>query len=165
VAEERGQHRRSGFSELHNTSNGDHRQRVDVRGGGDEHGGDGDKRGSDADRESRTGGANDHNAACQPDSDRRTDGDVRGSGGRDSAARLPVAEECSQHLRGHLSQLYDSSNDDHRQRIDVRGGGDEHGGDGDKRGSDADRESRTGGANDYDATGEPDSDGGANSHV
>jgi hypothetical protein len=51
VAEERGEHGGGHVSELHDASNGDDRQRLDVPSSSDEHGGDGDERGSDADRE------------------------------------------------------------------------------------------------------------------
>ena len=47
------------------------------------------------------------------------DGDVHGGGGRDGAARLPVAEERSEHRGGDGDELHDASNGDDRQRIDV----------------------------------------------
>ena len=58
------------------------------------------------------GGADDHDAAGEPDGDGGTDGDVHGGGWRDSAAELPVAEERGEHQRGDGDQLYDASNND-----------------------------------------------------
>ena len=59
-----------------------------------------------------SGSANDHDAASEPDSDGRTDGDVHGGGGRDGAAELPVAEERSEHRGGDGEQLHDASDGD-----------------------------------------------------
>ncbi len=120
MAEERGEHRGGNGSELYDTSNGDVRQRIDVRGGGEQHGGDHHERGGDADSECGSGGADDHDAAGESDGDGGADGDVHGGGGGDSAARLPVAEERREHRGGHFSELYDAGNGDDGQRIDVR---------------------------------------------
>ena len=81
----------------------------------------------DADGECGGGGADDHDAAGEPDSDGRADGDVHGGGRRDGAAELPVAEERSEHRGGDGEQLHDTGNGDDRQRIDIPRGGDEHG--------------------------------------
>src|SRR5258706_133903 len=165
VAEEWSEHRGGDFNELYDAGDHDFRQRIGVRGSGDEHGRDGDERVSDTDGEPGTGSANDHHATSEPDSDGGTDGDVYGDGGRNGAAHLPVAEEWSEHRGGDFNELYDAGDHDFRQRIGVRGSGDEHGRDGDERVSDTDGECGTGSANDHHATSEPDSDGGTDGDV
>src|SRR5207247_10948265 len=75
VAEERGQHRGSDSSELHDPGNHDFGQRIRVPSGGDEHGRDGDERLSDTDCESGTGSAGDLDAARESDGDGGADGD------------------------------------------------------------------------------------------
>jgi hypothetical protein len=165
VAKERGEHCRSDSGKLHNAGDGDSRQRLDVRGGGNEHGGDSDEQCGDTDSEPGAGSADDHDGTSEPDSDSRADGDIYGGSGRDGTARLPVAEERSEHHGSKLSELHDTSNGDLRQRLDVRGGGNEHGGDSDEHGSNVDGEPGTGGADDHDTAGEPDSDGGTDGDV
>ena len=85
----------------------------------------------------------------------------RCGGGRDSTARLPVAEERSEHRGGDGDKLHDAGNGDDGQRIDVPCGGEQHGGDGDEQRGHADGECRGGGADDHHAAGEPDGDGGS----
>ena len=133
VAEERGEHRGGDGDELHDARNGDDRQRIDVRCGGEQYGRDGDEQRGHADGECRGSSADDHHAAGESDGDGGSDGDVHGGGGRDSAARLPVAEERSEHRRGDGDELHDARNSDDGQRIDVRCGGEQHGRDGDER--------------------------------
>ena len=120
VAEERGEHRGGDGDELHDAGNGDDRQRIDVRCGGEQHGGDGDQRGGHADGECGGSGADDHDAAGEPDGDGGTTATFTVVAGRDSAARLPVAEERSEHRGSDGDELHDASNSDDRQRIDVR---------------------------------------------
>src|SRR6266581_4129746 len=165
VAEERGEHQRGDSSELHDPGNHDFRQRVSVRGGGDEHRGDGNEQCGDTDGESGPGSPHDHHAAGEPGGDGGTDGHVHGGGDRHSTARLPVAEERSQHRGSDSGELHDPGNHDFRQRIGVRGGGDEHGRYGDQRLSDTDGESSAGSAGNHEPAGEPDGDGGADGHV
>src|SRR6266852_3587781 len=165
MAEERGEHRGSHGGKLHDTSHGDLRQRIDVPSGGDEYGGNGYERGSDADGECGSGSADDHDTTGESDGDGGSDGDVHGSGGRNSTARLPMAEERGEHRGSHGGKLHDTSHGDLRQRIDVPSGGDEYGGYGDERGSDADGECGSGSADDHDTTGESDSDGGSDGDV
>src|SRR5258708_19242489 len=73
-----------------------------------------------------SGGVDDQSAASESDGNRGTDGNVHGGGGRDSAARLPVAEERSEYCGSDFSELHDAGYDDLGQWIDVRCGGDEH---------------------------------------
>ena len=114
-------------SELHDTSNSDDGQRIDVRCGGEQHSGKCDERGGDTDGERGGGGANDHDAAGEPDGDGGTDGDVHGGGRRDGAAELPMAEERGEYRGGDGEQLYDARDGHDGQRIDIPSGGDEHG--------------------------------------
>src|SRR5258708_15255607 len=135
------------------------RERVDVRCGGKQHGGDGDEGSGDADSEYGCSGAHNHDAASEPDSDSGTDGELRGDGGGYGAAKLPVAEERSEHRWGNYSELHDGGDNDFRQRIDVRCGGEQHGRDGDEFGGDADGEYGCSGAHNNDGASEPDGDG------
>ncbi len=127
VAEERGERNWSHVSELHDTGNDDGGWRVDVPGGGEQHGGNGDQRGGDTDGERNSIGADDHDAARKSDSDGRTDSDVYGSCDGHGAARLPVAEERGQRNGSHGGELHDTGNNDGGQRVDIRGGGEQHG--------------------------------------
>ena len=161
VAEERSEHRGSDGDELHDARNGDDGQRIDVRCGGEQHGGDGDQRAATL---TVNAAAVAPTITTQPVNQTVTagaDGDVHGGSGRDSAARLPVAEERSEHRGGDGDELHDAGNGDDRQRIDVRCGGEQHGGDGDEQRGHADGECGGGGADDHDAAGEPDGDGGS----
>src|ERR1700674_4227200 len=144
VAEERGEHHGGHFGELHDTGNGDDRQRIDVRCGSEQHGRNGDERGGAADGARGSRGTRGARPASEPDGDGGTDGDFHGGGGRNRAAELPVAEERSEHRRSHFGELHDTGNGDDRQWIDVPSGGDEHGRDGDQRSSDADGEPAAG---------------------
>src|SRR5439155_1093454 len=130
---ERGQHHGSDSGELRDPGNDDSGQRIGVRGGGDEHGGDGDERFSDADGESGPGGARNHHATGEPDGDGGTDGHVYGHRDRDGAAPTLFRSERGQHRGSDSGELRDPGDDDFGQRIGVRGGGDEHGGDGNER--------------------------------
>jgi len=91
------------------------------------------------------GASDDHDSTGEPESDGGADGDVHGSGGRDSAPQLSVAEERGERRRCNLSELHDSGNNDIRQWIDFRRGGEQHGGDGDECDRDADGECGFGG--------------------
>ena len=165
MAEERSEHRRSHGGELHDASDDDFRQRIDVPSGGDEHGRYGDKYGSDTDREPSAGSADDHHATSESDGDGGTDGDVHGGGSRNGSAELSVAEERSEYRRSHGSELHDTGDDDFRQRIDVRCGGRERGGHGDEQCGDADGERSARTANDHDSADGPDSHSGTGSDV
>src|SRR4029077_19303050 len=165
VAEEHSEYRRGDSGKLYDGADGDSRQRLDVRGGGNEHGGDGNEQCSDVDGDPGAGGADDHGGTREPDRDRRTNGDVHGGGGRDGTAWLPVAEEHSEYRRGDSGKLYDGADGDSRQRLDVRGGGNEHGGDGNEQCSDVDGEPGAGGADDHGGTREPDGDRRTNGDV
>ena len=165
MAEERGEHRRRHGGELHNASDGDPGQWINIQGGGEQHGRNGDERSGYADGECCSGSSFDHDTAGEPDANGRTDGDVHGGGGRNSTAELPVAEERSEPCGGHGGELHDASNDDHRQRIDLRCGREQHRGDGDERKGYADGECCSRSTHDHDAAGKPDGDGGADSDV
>src|SRR5260370_9537052 len=138
MAEERGEHCWSYRRELHDAVNDDVRQRFDFRCGGQEDGGDGDEGGGDAGGECGPSGTHNHESASESDSDGRAGSDVRSGCGRDSAARLPMAEERGEHCWSYRRELHDAVNDDVRQRFDLRCGREQHGGDGDERCGDAD---------------------------
>jgi hypothetical protein len=53
-----------------------------------------------------------HGGASEPDRDGRTDGLVHGSGRRDRAAKLPVAEERSRAQRRNIALLCDPGNNE-----------------------------------------------------
>jgi hypothetical protein len=114
VAEERGEHRGSDGSELHDPGNHDSGQRVGVRGGGEQLCRDGDERFRDTDGESGAGSAGDFDATGESDSDGGTDGDVHGGGDRDRAIELSVAEERGEHRGSDSGELHDTGNDDGR---------------------------------------------------
>ena len=61
VAEERREYRRSYGNQLHHTGNDHVGQWIDIRRGGEQHGGNGDQRSGDADGERCSGRALDHN--------------------------------------------------------------------------------------------------------
>src|SRR5690348_395438 len=165
MAEERSEHRGSDGNELHDTSDGDDGQRVNVPCGGDKYSGDSDEQRSDADGECCNGSADDHDAAGESDGDGRTDGDVHGGGGRDRATELPMAEERSEHRGSDGDELHDASDGDDGQRVNVPCGGDKYSGDSDEQRSDADGECCNGSADDHNAAGEPDGDGGTDGDV
>ena len=165
VAEERREHRRSYGSQLHHAGNRHVRQWIDIRCGGEQHGGNGDQRSRDADGESCSGRALDHNLTHESDCDSGTDSDLHGGCGRNSTAQLPVAEERREHRRSYCSQLHHAGNRHVRQWIDIRRGGEQHGGNGDQRSCDADGESCPGRALDHNLTHESDCDGGTDSDL
>ena len=76
-----------------------------------------------------------------------------------------MAEERSEHRGSGGQQLHHAGDSDDRQWIDVRCGGEQYGGKRDEQCSDVDGERGGGSANDYDAAGEPDGDGGADRNV
>src|SRR5207244_7928360 len=104
------------------------RQRTAVCRGGDQHGRNGDYRGSDADGERGAGSANDHDGAGESDGDGGTDGELRGGGGGNGAAELPVAEERCEHRGGQASQLVGDGDSASNERRDDTRGGQERGG-------------------------------------
>src|SRR5258708_5341303 len=165
VAEERSEYCGSDFSELHDAGYDDLGQWIDVPSGGDEHSGNGNERNRDADGESGSGGADDHRADSESDGNSGTDGDVHGGGGRNSAARLPVAEERSEYCGSDFSKLHDAGYDGLGQWIDVRCGGDEHGRNGNERNRDTDGECGSGGTDDQHAASESDGNRGTDSNV
>src|SRR5258708_6329142 len=133
--------------------------------GGDRHSWNGKERKRDTGGDSCSGGADDHRAASESDGNRGTDGNVHGGGGRDSAARLPVAEERSEYCGSDFSELHDAGYDDLGQWIDVRCGGDEHGRNGNERNRDTDGECGSGGTDDQHAASESDGDSGTDGNV
>ena len=165
MAEERSEHRGSDVGELHDAGNSDHGQWIDVRRESEQHGGKHDQHHSHADGERGGGCADDYDAAGESDGDGRADGDVWSGGGRDGAAELPVAEERAEHRGSDVGELHDAGNSDHGQWIDVRRGGEQHGGKRDEQSGDADGERGGGCADDYDAAGESDGDGRTDSDV
>ncbi len=112
MAEERSKHCWSDLSELHDAGDDDGGQRLDIRGGGNEHSRHGDERGGDADGEPGASSADDHDATGESDGDGGADGDVHGGGGRDRTAELPVAEERREHRRSDFSKLHHAGDDD-----------------------------------------------------
>jgi hypothetical protein len=140
VEEERREHRWCDVEQLHHAGNYDFGQWINVRSGSDEHCRDGDEFGGDVDGEPGTGGADDHHAARESDGDCGTGGDVRGGGEWNCTAQLPVAEERRGDLWRDLLQLHHASDYDIGQWINIRRGGDEHGGDGDEFDGDVDGE-------------------------
>src|SRR5258708_39026975 len=118
--------------------------------GGDRHSWNGKERKRDTGGDSCSGGADDHRAASESDGNRGTDSNVHGGGGRNSAARLPVAEERSEYCGSDFSELHDAGYDDLGQWIDVRCGGDEHSRNGNERNRDTDGECGSGSTDDYD---------------
>ncbi len=112
VAEEWGEYRGSDLQQLHNSSHHHFRQRIDVRRGGNEHGRHGDERGGDTDGERSSHSADDHYAAGESNGDRGTNSELVGSGSRDRAAKLPVAEERGEHRGSDLQQLHDAGHID-----------------------------------------------------
>jgi hypothetical protein len=165
VAEERRGDLWCNLLQLHHTSDYDLGQWVDFFCGGDEQGRNGDEFGGDADGEPGVRGTDDHHAARESDGDCGTDGDVRGGGEWNCTAELPVAEERRGDLWCDLLQLHHASDHNFRQRINVRSGGQQHGGDGDEFGGDADGEPGAGVTDDHHATGEPDGDCGTDGDV
>src|SRR5260370_826229 len=151
--------------QLHDIGDSDGGQRIDIRSGGKQCNGDGDEHCGDTDGECGSGGADDHDAAGESDGDGGTDGDVCSGGWGDRTAWLPVAEERGEHRGSHVQQLHDIGDSDGGQRIDVRCGGKQHSGDGDEHCGDADGECGPGGADDHDAAGESDGDGGTDGDV
>jgi hypothetical protein len=93
MAEERGKHRRGDIVELHNTSDDDFRQRIDVPGSGIELRRDGDEQRGDTDGECDRGSTDDHHAASKPDGDGGADGDVHSSRHRHVPSDLSMDEE------------------------------------------------------------------------
>src|SRR2546422_496891 len=141
VAEERGQPNRSDSGQLHDPGDHDSGQRINIRGGGEQYGRDGDQRFSGTDGEAGAGSAGDLDAAGESDGDGGADGDIHSGGKRNSAARLPVAEERGEHRGSDGGELHDPGNHDSGQWIGVRGGGEQYGRDGDEQCSDTDGQS------------------------
>jgi hypothetical protein len=73
MAEERREHRWSNTSKLHDASDDDFRQWLDIPRGGDEHGRDDDQRSGHIDGQRRSGGANDRYPTSKPDGDSGAD--------------------------------------------------------------------------------------------
>src|SRR5437667_154546 len=96
---------------------------IDDWSAGDYSGGNGDQRGSDADGECGAGSANDHHVAGESDGDGGTDVELRGGGGGNGAAELPVAEERCEHRGGHVGTQHDRWEERRGGRSDAAGGG------------------------------------------
>jgi hypothetical protein len=165
MAEEWSECRGGDLGELYHARNRYLRQWVNIRRCSDQHCGDGVECGGDTDRESNSGGANDYDAAREPDGDDGTDGNVYGGGGRHGTTQVPVAEEWGKHHRGYSGELYDASNDHLGQRVYLRRGSNEHGGNVGEQCSDTDRKCSGGSADNHDATGKSDGDGGTDSDI
>jgi hypothetical protein len=112
-----------------------------------------------------SGGTDDHDTADKPDGYNGTDSDVHSSCDGYCSVELPVEEGRRRYFRGDVLELHDAGDDDSGQRVDVRGGGDEHGGNGNQRGGDTDGECSVSSSGDYDAAREPDGDGRADSDI
>jgi hypothetical protein len=114
MAEERSERRRGYSGELHHGGYGHLRQRIDVWSRSEQLSWVGDERGSDADGECCTGAADDYYAACESDSDGRTDGRLHGCGDRYGTAELSMAEERSEHCRSDSGELHHADYDNVR---------------------------------------------------
>src|SRR5205807_5042755 len=83
-------HRRYDLTKLHKSRDYDPGQWFNLSGSGEQLGWHGKQQRSNADRERVCGGTDDHNATCEPDGDRGTDGELCGNGKWDSTAELSV---------------------------------------------------------------------------
>jgi hypothetical protein len=121
VAEERGEHRRSDFSELHHARNDDRRQRVDLCCGCEQLCWHRDEQRSDADCKSGASGSNNHHAASESNGNGGPNGDVHSGWIRHRAAQLSVAEEWCEYRRSDFSELHDASDHHFGQRLHILG--------------------------------------------
>jgi hypothetical protein len=111
VAEERGKHRGSDGSELHDGSDNNNGQRFGIRRGCHKHGGDGDEQRSDADGDGSSGGAGDHHAADEPDGDSRADGYVHSGSNGYHPTELSVEQEQRACVRCDFLELHHAGRD------------------------------------------------------
>src|SRR6266404_2069102 len=149
MAEKWSERRRGYGGELRHGGYGHLRQRIDVWSRSEQLSWVGDQCSGDADGECCTGGADDYYAACESDSDGRTDGRLRGCGDRDGTAQLPVAEKWSERCGSYGGELHHGGYGHLRQRIDVWSRSEQFSWLSDECGSDADGECCACGADDY----------------
>src|SRR5206468_4227053 len=107
-----------------------------------------------------SGAADDHDAAYESGGDGGTDGNIHGGGERHGTAKLPVAEERSEHRGRDFFELHDPGNDDCGQRGNLRRGGEQLYRERDEQPSNADSKRGSPSADDHDSAPESGGHGG-----
>jgi hypothetical protein len=163
VEEERDQHFRRNQRQLYDSRNNDRRQRIELCSDSEQHSWLGNERRRDAYCDFGSGCPKHHNAADKQDSYGGANSYFWCDGERHSAVELSVEKERDEHFRRNQRQLYDSRNNDRRQRIELCSDGEQHNWLGDKQCGDVDSESRCGGASNHNTAVQSNCDGGTDS--